>query len=175
FRAMPLLVILSLSAGAWSCGSKRSPNAPAPPASDFGAQCDSLWSTFDREYSYFDYKQIDWNALKATYRPMAIAAPDQVGFIGVIREMLGRLHDLHVVVRDPSGATLATYVPDVFVNWDRTVWQQYIARANWTQGASDWGYGVLDGVPYIAIGGWNSTSIRAEEFDAAFERFRTAP
>jgi len=175
FRALPLLLILSLSAGAWGCGSKSSPTAPSPPAADFGAQFDSLWSTFDREYSYFDYKQIDWNALKAMYRPIAVAAPDQLGFIGVIREMLGRLHDLHVVVRDPGGASLATYVPDVFVNWDRAVWQQYIARANWTQGASDWGYGVLDGVPYIAIGGWNSTSIRADDFDAAFERFRAAP
>ena len=34
--------------------------------------------------------------------------------------------------------------------------QQYLARANWTQGQSDWGYGVLDGVPYIAISGWNA-------------------
>jgi C-terminal processing protease CtpA/Prc len=29
--------------------------------------------------------------------------------------------------------------------------------------------------PYIAIGGWNSTSVRADEFDAAFEGFRTVP
>ncbi len=41
-----------------------------------------------------------------------------------IREMLGRLHDLHVVLRDPGGAVLATYDPQSFVNWDRSVWQQ---------------------------------------------------
>ena len=89
--------------------------------------------------------------------------------------MLGHLHDLHVVLRDPGGAAIATYDPQSFVNWDRSVWQQYIGRANWTQGQSDWGYGVLDGVPYIAIGGWGATSIRAADFDAAFERFRSAP
>jgi C-terminal processing protease CtpA/Prc len=55
------------------------------------------------------------------------------------------------------------------------VWEQYRARANWTQGQSDWGYGVLDGVPYIVIGGWNSSSIRTADFDAAFEPFRNAP
>jgi C-terminal processing protease CtpA/Prc len=70
---------------------------------------------------------------------------------------------------------IAASPPPAFVNWDRAVWQQYIARAGWTQGQVDWGHGVLDGVPYIAIGGWNATSIRAADFDAAFERYRNSP
>jgi hypothetical protein len=41
------------------CRSSDSPTAPSPPPSDFAAQFDSLWSTFDREHSYFDYKRID--------------------------------------------------------------------------------------------------------------------
>jgi hypothetical protein len=175
-RKTLVLVLMSLYALAGSgCKSNSSPTAPSVPSADFGAQFDSLWSTFDREYSYFDHKQIDWNALRAAFRPRAIAAADQLGFIGVIREMLGHLHDLHVVVRDPGGAAVATYDPQSFVNWDRSVWQQYIGRANWTQGQGDWGYGVLDGVPYIAIGGWGASSIRAADFDAALERFRNAP
>jgi carboxyl-terminal processing protease len=89
--------------------------------------------------------------------------------------MLGRLQDLHVVIRDPGGRTLPTYDPQAFVNWDRSVWQQYTARAGWTQGQTDWGYGLLDGVPYIAIGGWGPNSIRSADFDAALERFRNAP
>jgi C-terminal processing protease CtpA/Prc len=32
-----------------------------------------------------------------------------------------------------------------------------------------------DGVPCITIGGWGATSIRTADFDAALERFRTAP
>ena len=169
------LIYAALSALTWSaCGSGRSPTAPTAP-SDFAAQFDSLWTTFDREYSYFVHKQIDWNALRATYRPRALAAPDQVSFMGVIREMLGNLHDGHVVVRDPGGATIPTYTSDAFVNFDRSVWQQYMARANFTPGASDWGYGVLDGVPYIFIGGWGSNSIRSADFDVALERFRSAP
>jgi carboxyl-terminal processing protease len=89
--------------------------------------------------------------------------------------MLGQLHDGHVVLRDPAGAARATYNPQVFVNWDRAVWQQYIGRANWTQGQSNWGYGVLDGVPYFAILEWNANAIRASDFDAGLERFRNAP
>jgi hypothetical protein len=173
-RLLPL-VLVWLSTLTWNgCGSK-SPTAPSAPSSDLAAQFDSLWTTFDREYSYFVHKQIDWGALRSVYRPQATAAADQTGFIAVIREMLGHLHDMHVVIRDPGGRSTPTYDPRAFVNWDRPVWEQYIARANWTQGQNDWGYGMLEGVPYFAIGSWGATSIRSVDFDGALERVRTAP
>lgn len=54
-RETLLLVLLTLSLVTWvACNSRDSPTAPSPPAADFAAQFDSLWSTFDREYSYFD-------------------------------------------------------------------------------------------------------------------------
>ena len=157
-----------------ACGS-NTPTAPTPPASDFASQFDSVWNTFDREYSYFQHKQIDWNAARAAYRPRALAAADQRTFMDVILEMLATLHDGHVNLRDPSGRTIPTYLPQAFVNWDRAVWEQYRNRAAYVQGQSDWGHGVLDGVPYIFIGGWGPQSIRAADFDAALERYRTAP
>ena len=79
------------------------------------------------------------------------------------------------MLRQPGGATIPTYVPTSFVNWDRPVWQTYIARANWKQGQNDWGYGVLDGVPYMVIGAWSSSAIRTPDFDAGLETFRSAP
>ena len=174
-RQTRLFVGLTLLVFAWSACGGGSPTAPSRPSADFAAQFDSLWSTFDREYSYFDHKQIDWSALGERFRPRAIAASDQGGFIAVVREMLGELHALHVVLRDPGGVPIPTYTPASFVNWDRSVWQQYTARSNWTQGQSDWGHGVLDGVPYITIGAWGAASIRSADFDAALERYRNAP
>jgi hypothetical protein len=165
-------VVLAAAGGA--CGS-RSPTSPSPPAADFSAQFDSLWSTFDREYSYFLHKGIDWNALRAAFRPRATAAADQADFVGVVREMLGNLHDGHVFVRDPGGRQLATYSPSHFVNWDRSVWQQYIRGADWTPGLGDSGYGILDSVPYVTLAGWNTASVRSADVDAALERFPGAP
>jgi hypothetical protein len=110
-----------------------------------------------------------------TFRPRAVAAGDQDRFISGVREMLGHLHDLHVVLRAPSGAVFTTYDPQAFVNWDRGVWLQYLARGEWTQGPGDWGHGRLQGAPYLAIGGWNEASIRAADFDLAIERYRSAP
>src|ERR1044071_3681418 len=109
--AAPVLIVCALAGAA--CGSK-SPTAPTP-AADFASQFDSLWSTFDREYSYFDHKHIDWNAMRSAYRPRAVAAADQAAFIAVITEMLAQLRDIHVVIRDPSGATIPTYQSDRFV------------------------------------------------------------
>jgi hypothetical protein len=156
-----------------ACG--KSPTGPTAPASDFAAQFDSVWETFDREYSYFEHKDIDWTALRRDYRPRALAASDQRGFIDVIREMLGNLHDGHVTLRDPGGVQIPTYQSQAFVNWDRTVFDQYRGRAGWTQGQTDWGHGVLEGVPYIAVGSWGNQAIRSADFDAAFERYRAAP
>jgi len=158
-----------------SCGGSSSPSAPSPPSSDFAAQFDSLWTTFDQQYSYFDYKHIDWNALKDRFRPMAIAAGDQTSFIGVVQQMLSALHDQHVVIRSPAGAVTPTYDPGYFVNWDRTVWLQYLNRGTWTQVRADWGHGTLNGTAYIQIGAWNSTSVTASDFDAALENYRNAP
>lgn len=169
-----LTLLVTLGCGlAAGCGSK-SPTAPTPTA-DFSSQFDSLWSTFDREYSYFEHKRIDWNAMRAAYRPRALGAADQAAFIDVVREMLSQLRDGHVVIRDPSGRTLPTYQPQTFTNWDRSTWDRYVARAGWSQGQIDWGHGVLEGVPYITIGAWGSTSIRSADFDAALERYRNAP
>lgn len=158
-----------------SCGGSSSPSAPTPPGSDFAAQFDSLWNTFDQQYSYFDYKHIDWNALRDRFRPMAIAAGDQTSFINVVRQMLSALHDQHVVIRNPAGAVTPTYDPGYFVNWDRTVWLQYLNRGTWTPGRGDWGHGTLNGTAYIQIGAWNSGTLSANEFDAAFENYRNAP
>jgi hypothetical protein len=168
------VLALALAAATASCGGS-SPTQPSTPSADFASQFDSLWTTFDREYSYFEHKHIDWNALRTEFRPQALAAADQAGFIGVVREMLGRLHDLHVVIRDPGGATIPTYQPGHFVNWDRNVWRQYIARAAWTPGQGDSGHGTLDGVAYLVIGSWNGATVNVPAIDAALEQFRDAP
>ena len=56
-------------------GNSVAPTATAP--TDVVAQFDQLWATFDRNYSYFDYKRIDWNALRAEFAPRVAGATDR--------------------------------------------------------------------------------------------------
>jgi hypothetical protein len=50
------------------------PRGAPTPVSATAEQFDRFWSTFDREYSYFEYKQINWDSLRTVFRPRAVAA-----------------------------------------------------------------------------------------------------
>jgi Zn-dependent metalloprotease len=74
----------------------------AAPTQDYWRQ---VWQDFQDYYSYFDYKQVDWNGM---YARQAAAfsglTPDQ--FAVQLNEVLQSLHDWHVTVRKPDGAYL---------------------------------------------------------------------
>jgi hypothetical protein len=155
-----------------ACGSK-SPAGPSIAANDFHGQFSELWSTFDRVYSYFDHKKIDWNALKTEFEPRAAAAASSDQLVAVLQPMLARLHDQHVVLTGPIN-TVRTYVPTDFVNWDSGVWQQYMARGNATaKGAAR--SAVIDGVAYISVGSWGPTQVSVADLDAMVDAFRDRP
>jgi carboxyl-terminal processing protease len=151
-------------------GQPTGPTGTAP--TDVAAQFEEMWTTFDRNYSYFDHKRIDWNALKAEFAPR-VAGLTQNEFVLLVQNMLGRLHDQHVVLTS-GNTTLRTYTPDYFVNWDNSVWQQYLARggAQVRNGAVS---AVFDGVPYIAVQSWNPTRVNVSDLDAFLDAFRDRP
>ncbi len=152
-------------------GCSDGPTAPTAPADQF----DQLWATFDREYSYFVLKGVDWNALRAQYRPRAAAAATQDALVAVIREMLGQLRDVHVRLISPSGTTLPTYTPTALQNFDQPLWLQVVTAGGWTQARLNLGYATLRGIPYIAIGSWNPSQFSADDLDQVLERIRSAP
>src|SRR5262245_15793769 len=156
-----------------ACGS-RSPTAPTgASASDFGSQFNQLWTTFDQNYSYFDYKRINWPAIKAEFEPRATAAANQTQFIAILQEMLGRLHDQHVVLIG-SGGTIRTYTPGYFINWDLNVWRQYMTRGGATSRSSATS-ALIDGVAYLAAGSWTASQISVADLDAFLDAFRDRP
>lgn len=148
---------------------------PTPAANDYKAQFDTLWANFDQRYAYFNQKRVDWNAARAHFRPQALAATNEAELVATVQQMLGTLHDQHVVLRDPAGNVVATYAPSRFVNWNEAVWQQYVSAAGWVQGRTNWGYANFEGVGYLAIGSWDPKQVRLADVDAVLEEFRDAP
>jgi len=64
---------------------------------------------FDRAWSLVDQKYWDrsrtgekWDAARAHFRPLALAAPDRPAFYTILGEMLGTLGDSHVYAIDPK-------------------------------------------------------------------------
>lgn len=87
-----LVAVISLCA---ACGAIVGPDVPSTPVALF----DQVWSDLDRHYSLFGVKQINWDSLRAAYRPLALAKKSEEEVSGVIANMLSRLHDDHVVFR----------------------------------------------------------------------------
>jgi hypothetical protein len=169
-RALAAAALMTAAACKGNSGQPAAPTGTAP--TDVAAQFEQMWTTFDRNYSYFDHKRIDWNALKAEFAPR-VAGLTQNEFVLLVQNMLGRLHDQHVVLTS-GNTTLRTYTPDYFVNWDNSVWQQYLARggAQVRNGAVS---AVFDGVPYIAVQSWNPTRVNVSDLDAFLDAFRDRP
>ncbi len=55
-----------------------------------------LWNTVDEKYSFFIYKNIDWDSVYSVYRPRVENGMPQQELFGVMAEMLNVLEDGHV-------------------------------------------------------------------------------
>lgn len=90
---------LILTAGVGFLGAQAFPfriEAAEPPhdvtyAEDF----DELWRTLGERYCYFGEKQTDWAAVRALYRPQALAAGSRDAFAPVVDRVLAELYDAH--------------------------------------------------------------------------------
>jgi carboxyl-terminal processing protease len=169
-RSLLAAALVMAAACKGNSGQPTAPTGTAP--TDIVAQFEQMWATFDSTYSYFDYKRIDWNALKAEFAPR-VAGVTQNEFVLLMQNMLGRLHDQHVVLTS-GNTTLRTYTPDYFVNWDNNVWQQYLARGS-AQLRSGAVSAVFDGVPYIAVQSWSASRVSVPDLDSLLDAFRDRP
>lgn len=65
------------------------------------ATFDYLWNTIDRQYAFFDIKQVNWQEVYATYRPMVSNSISDDSLFHVIGRMLNTLNDGHVNLTSP--------------------------------------------------------------------------
>jgi hypothetical protein len=146
-----------------------------PEGFDAASRFDEFWETFDRTYSYFELKNINWDAARTEFRTRASQTASYSSLVDVLREMVAPMRDVHIWFRDPAGNTLATYQPPHFRNWDRNTWLTYIGANQWVQRGTSWGYADFAGIPYIAIGAWNTAQINIDDIDAVLALFRNRP
>src|SRR5215813_7484803 len=99
-----------------ACGGDGSP----------GETFDRFWSDFDTTYSYFEYKQVDWNAGHAGLRQRAETTSSVESLLVVLQDAVTPLVDLHVWFRPPSGPLRPTANALRPPNWDETIWVTYL-------------------------------------------------
>ena len=74
--------------------------APREPGVEPAAIFDQVWREFDRHYSLFEAKGVDWRALGDHYRPLALGSDAQLR--GALCQMLDTLQDLPVTLYTPG-------------------------------------------------------------------------
>jgi len=144
----------------------------APVNRPYDAAFDAMWSAFDAQYPYFEYKRVHWSAQQTAYRSQAARAASIDEFVAAVQGAVEPLRDAHVWFEDPSGVFRPTYTATAFVNWDRAVWLEYMTGTPYVQVRPSLATTELSGVPYLSVGAWNVAQVSIADLDAALERFR---
>jgi hypothetical protein len=148
----------------------------APVAEPMATSFDRMWTTVDREYSYFPYKGIDWNAVRTTFRPRAERSASTTELVAVVQEALASLRDVHVWILTPDGRTLPTWRPTHRGNWSSLFPSAYRQQGSWNAESPVLAHGPgADGVPHIALASFASGQFDVAAFDRVLERYRDAP
>lgn len=114
-----LVVLLTLS----SCGGGSSSGPSNPPAAPTALELfDALWDDFDRNYSFFVLRGIDWNDSRARFRSQLSSSSTNSQLFDVLSAMLLELQDPHVRLDTPIGSSSYTGWFDQFpANFDESI------------------------------------------------------
>lgn len=131
-------------------------------AKDAQATFDVLWQNYAEHYPFFALKQVDWNAVRTTYRPRAATASPAELF-DIFREMIEPLHDSHTFLLatdisrrtggrrpdpDSIGASGRPRITEIMTS-------KYLRTPlrTWAQGRVSFGY-LPDSIGYMRITGF---------------------
>jgi len=115
------LILVGVVVVACGGGGGSSPT-PQPPATSALDLFDAVWTEFDRSYSFFVLKGIDWNDSRSRFRSRLSAASSNNELFDVVSEMLLELEDPHVRLETPLGSSAYTGWFDRFpANFDESV------------------------------------------------------
>jgi hypothetical protein len=107
--AVPYLLVFRTKGDA-RAGEKTSSTTPPATPEQLAAAFDGLWDDMRRNYSYFELKQIDWNAWKRKHREGVVSAATTEEFIKRLAAALAELQDGHVWI-ETAGRQVFTWVP----------------------------------------------------------------
>lgn len=77
-----------------------------------------LWRTADEKYSFFEYKNIDWDAVYQEYRPQVSNDMTNYQLFSVLKEMLNELRDGHVNLTAPFDVSRYSFTYDAPENFN---------------------------------------------------------
>ena len=117
---------------------------------------DALWTIIDENYCFFEYKDINWDSIKASYRPRVTNKMGSDALFSLMGEMLSELKDGHVNLYASHDITRDWSWKDNYrSNFDGSIVNKYLTDDYGI--ASNMKYKILeDNVGYIYYGSFSS-------------------
>lgn len=72
---------------------------------------DQFWTTYAENYPFFRAKGIDWDKVRATYRPLVTPDMSDDALFALLSKMIKPLGDAHTAIRTPDGKLFAGVRP----------------------------------------------------------------
>ena len=117
---------------------------------------DALWTILDKNYCFFEYKDIDWDSVRVSYRPRVTASMNNDALFKLMGEMLSELRDGHVnLIASHDVTRFWSWKDDYPQNFDNNIVNKYLS--NDYSSASSMKYKILeDNVGYIYYGSFSN-------------------
>lgn len=144
------------------------------PTNDPITNFDVLWSIMDERYSFFQYKNVDWDSVYDAYRPLVNSTTSDVELFDIMKDMLRLLQDGHVNLR--SDFDIVRF-PDLYLDYPQNFDRNMLERVYWEKDYRITGSLInreLDGVGYIYYGSFASP-ISDNDLDFVLARFEALP
>ena len=86
-----------------------------------------VWDLVDRHYACFFAKEnVDWDQLYQMLKPEAENLQNRDQLKDICLELMSAMEDQNLILRDSSGTRLDSWNEGYFLNWDITVWTEYM-------------------------------------------------
>jgi len=134
-----------------------------------------LWSEFDRYYSHFEIKKVDWDSLYMVYRPQVSTGMTGKALFEIMSSMLNELKDGHVNLYTPEGYYEYTgWYRNYLMNYDDNVIKRnYLNNVYHLTGRGNILYGqVTPELGYVHISTFSGEDDWILDIDGILERFR---
>lgn len=94
---------------------------------------EALWTELDQHYCFFEYKDIDWDAVRLKYESQVKSTTTRQALFRIMEAMLDELQDGHVNLSTPFATSYyRQWWSDYPQNYDERLIQQYYFNFNYT-------------------------------------------
>ena len=133
---------------------------------------ETLWKTLDERYSFFEYKNIDWDSVYSIYRPQIDNTISDDSLFQVCKNVLNSLQDGHVyLIGDKDIAFYPDFYLDYPANYNRDLLERNYYRDHDTKYTGPLRNALFGDIGYMYYGSF-SLPISNDNLDDVLTRFK---